>query len=58
MIKKIRERKEYKERYKELQAVVNDLLLEKHKLLEENDFFRKEIKKLTDERKKKYGLTK
>lgn len=50
MIKKLLEKKEYKKKYKELQGVVNDLLLEKHKLIEENEFFRKEIKKLTKER--------
>ena len=50
MIKKLLENKEYKKRYRELQGVVNDLLFEKHKLIEENEFFRKEIKKLTRER--------
>jgi hypothetical protein len=59
MLKNLKEKRDYKKRFKELQAIVNDLLKEKHKLLEENDFFREEMKKLTRERNiMRGGITK
>jgi len=59
MLKRIKEKRDYKRRFKELQNIVNDLLREKHKLIEENDFFREEIKKLTRERNiMRGGITK
>lgn len=50
MIRKIFEERKYKKKYDELLTIVSKILVEKQNLKEENDFFRKQIKKLTDER--------
>jgi hypothetical protein len=50
MLKRLKEKKEYKKRIRELQETISVLLYEKCKMQNENEFFRKEIKKLTRER--------
>ena len=56
MIRKILEERKYKKKYDELLTIVSKILVEKQKLKDENDFFRNQIKRLTDERNRD-GLT-
>lgn len=47
---KILKRKSYKKKYDELLTTMSKVLVRDQKLKEENEFFRKEIRKLTLER--------
>lgn len=50
MIKRILKRKSYKKKYDELLTMMSKVLVKNQKLKDENEFFRKEIRKLTLER--------
>lgn len=50
MIKKLLEERKYRKKYNTIKLVYDDLLIERQNLIEENDFLRKQIKKLTKER--------
>ena len=52
MIKNIFEERKYRKKYNTLKLLYDELLLEKQKLLEDNDFYKKQIKRLTQERNK------
>lgn len=59
MLKRLFENKHYKKKYDELLTIVSKVLVEKQNIADENAFLRKQIKKLTDERKMAIdGLTK
>ena len=50
MIKKLLEERKYRKKYNTIKLVYDDLLIERQNLIEENDFLRKQVKKLTKER--------
>lgn len=50
MIKRIIEERKYLKKYNSIKLIYDDLLIERQNLIEENDFLRKQVKKLTKER--------
>lgn len=52
MIKELIQERKYRKKYNTLKLLYDELLLEKQKLLEDNDFYKKQIKRLTQERNK------
>jgi len=50
MIKELIQERKYRKKYNTLKLLYDELLLEKQKLLEDNDFYKKQIKRLTQER--------
>ena len=50
MIKKLLEERKYRKKYNTIKLIYDDLLIERQNLIEENDFLRKQVKKLTKER--------
>lgn len=58
MIKKILEERKYKKKYNSLKLVYDTELVEKQNLIEENEFLRKQVKRLVRERNMLRGGTK
>ena len=57
MIKKLLEERKYQKKYNSLNLVYEDLLVERQNLIEENDFLRKQVRRLTKERNLLRGRT-
>ena len=56
-IKKIFEDRKWRKKYNSMKLVFEELLEERQKLIEENDFLRKEVRKFTRERRIMRGGT-
>ena len=50
MIRRIIEERKYLKKYNSIKLIYDDLLVERQNLIDENDFLRKQVKKLTKER--------
>lgn len=57
MIKKLLEERKYQKKYNSLNLVYEDLLVERQNLIEENEFLRKQVRRLTKERNLLRGRT-